>query len=138
MAEIKLKKIAWLRRRFVKSELLPDLLAWSDVTQDLKEAIQSTSAFQLLGEQAIVEIDSLTGLGHVLVEVVGVPKSEFPSIDFEAREVLVFDYPKSGFEVDFMTLMQEAKTIISGISRPVDTRYHIVFDGNHLALHFFI
>lgn len=138
MAELKLKKINWQRRRFIRSASLAELSDWSDVYEDLKANILTETAYQLVGHKSIVEIESTTGQGHVLVEVVGVPKAGFPSEDVEPREVLVFDFQKSAFNVDFLALKHEAKAIMSGISHRLDSTYHIVFDGDHLALHFFI
>lgn len=138
MVDLKLKKISWLRRRFIRSRALSNLNDWSDIYEDMKKEILTETAFQLVGHKGIVEIDSLSDQAHVLVEVVGVPKAGFPSEDQEARDVLVFDYSTTVFDVDFLTLKREAQAIISGIQRPLDPLYHIVFDGHHLALHFFI
>lgn len=138
MAELKLKKISWLRRRFIQSVALHSLNDWSDVYEDLKREILTTSAFQLVGHKGVIQVESRSGTGHVLVEVVGVPKAGFESKDVEPQEVLVFEYPKTIFDVDFLTLKEEAKAIMSSIQKPLSETYHIVFDGNHLALHFFI
>lgn len=138
MSELKLKKISWQRRRFIRSKALLSLSDWSDVYEDIKKLILTETAFQLVGHKGIVEIDSQTGKAHVLVEVVGVPKTGFSSEDHEPRDVLVFDYPRTIFEVDFMTLKKEAAGLIVGIQKSLGPVYHIVLDGHHLALHFFI
>jgi hypothetical protein len=138
MAELKLLKKFWPRRRFIHSEVLRSLNDWIDVYEELKNEILTTSAFQLVGHKRMLEIDSRTGQGYVLIEVVGIPKEGFSSKDVESREVLVFDYPISMFEVDFLTLNEEARAIMGRIQKPLSETYHIVFDGNHLALHFFI
>ncbi len=138
MADLKLKKISWLRRRFIRSEALTSLNDWSDVYEDMKKAILTETSFQLVGHKGIVEIDSQSGESHVLVEVVGKPLAGFPSEDHEARDVLVMEHPDTAFNVDFLTLKKEAAGLISGIQRPLDPLYHIVFEGPNLALHFFI
>jgi len=138
MVELKLKKINWQRRRFIRSESLKELSDWSDVFEDLKKQILTETVFQLVGLKTIVEIEAASGLGHVLVEVVGTPQVGFPSVDMEACEVLSFDYQASAFDVDFVTLQHEAKAIRNGIHHPLRPLYHIVFDKDHLSLHFFI
>ncbi|MBC7430378.1 MAG: hypothetical protein H7336_17320 [Bacteriovorax sp.] len=133
-----MKKISWLRRRFIRSASLHNLNDWPDAYEDLKEQILTSSAFQLVGHKKIIEISSTTSVGHVLLEVVGVPKPGFDSKDLEPQDVLVFDYPETGFNVDFLTLNQVVKGLMRGIPGPISDTYHIVFDGLNLSLHFFI
>ncbi|MBC7712632.1 MAG: hypothetical protein H7177_04810 [Rhizobacter sp.] len=138
MADFKLKKISWLRRRFIRSASLQNLNDWTDVYEDLKEQILTSSAFQLVGHKGIIEINSTSGTAHVLLEVVGVPKAGFDSRDIEPQDVLVFDHPENSFSVDFLTLKKLATAIMKGIPGPISDTYHIVFDGLNLSLHFFI
>lgn len=138
MNDLKLKKKSWLRRRFIVSPPLKSLNDWFDTYQGMKEQILTSSAFQLVGHMGVLEIESNSKTGRVLVEVVGVPRIGFLSKDIEAQEVLVFEHPRSAFEVDFLTLNQEARAIISEIRGSISDTYHIVFDGRNLALHFFI
>ena len=127
-----------MRRRFVRSEILSNLNDWSDVFVDLKRTILASSAFQLVGSKSVVEIDTSTSKASVLIEVVGVPKTGILTEDHNPCEILVFEFPENAFNVDFLTLKSEAEAIISGIAQRLKPVYHIVFDGNHLALHFFI
>jgi hypothetical protein len=138
MAYLKLKKKSWLRRRFIKSPILDNLEDWSDCYLDLKRQILTTSSYQMVGGKRIIEIDGSSGSGRILIEVVGVPNLGFDTIDVPPRDVLTWDSPESLFEVDFLALKQEAEDIIQAISGLKSSSYHIVLEGSHLSLHFFI
>ncbi len=127
-----------MRRRFIRSALLSNPDNWSDVYEDIKTQVLETSAFQLVGNKGIVEVNSKSGETYVLVEVVGVPRFGIQTEDHEARTVLTFEHPDSAYKVDFLTLKQDAEAIIGGMQQRLDPCYHIVFDSHHLALHFFI
>ena len=139
MAALKLKKMTWLRKRFAKSEALSNALDWMDVSESMKDSLLTSSSFQLVeAQKSIIEMNVKTGNAAVLIEVVGVPSTSIQTIDVGPSEALVYEYPMSVFDVDFLTLNKEASAIMAGIDHPLEEAFHIVFDGTHLALHFFI
>lgn len=138
MASITVKKKTWQRRRFIPSDALLNLHAWMDVAEDLKQRIFRDSTFQLLGNKTILEMNSQTGQGRVLLEVTGVPRASFESFDTIPTEVLVMECPESVFNLDFMTLKNRAAEVQKAISAPVALTYHIVLSGTKLELHFFV
>ncbi|AUN98652.1 hypothetical protein DOM21_07850 [Bacteriovorax stolpii] len=138
MAAIKLKKINWQRRRFIASGDLHDLDLWMDADQTLKKRILTDSTYQLVGKKSIVEISTKTGKGRLLLEVVGVPKTDLPTFDVEAQTTLIWESPKEAFKVDFSALKVQAQQVIKGSNLAINDTYHIVLDGPKLELHFFI
>lgn len=138
MAAIKLKKINWQRRRFIASAELHDLTTWMDADQALKRRILTDSTYQLVGKKSIVEMSSKTGTGRLLLEVVGVPKTDLPTFDVEAQTTLVWESSEEAFKMDFSALKEQAQQIIKASSQGINDTYHIVLDGPKLELHFFI
>lgn len=138
MAAIKLKKINWQRRRFIASAELHDLSLWMDAEQALKRRILTDSTYQLVGKKSIVEMSSKTGTGRLLLEVVGVPKTDLPTFDVEAQTTLVWESAEEAFKMDFSALKEQAQQVIKASSQGINDTYHIVLDGPKLELHFFI
>lgn len=137
MTAIKLKKMSWQRRRFIASKALADIAQWMDEKESLKERILTDSTFQILGRKTLLEVDSGGMNSRVLVEVVGIPKTDLPSFDLEASEVLVWPLETSALKIDFETLNANARGIINGTAHPLFHVYHIVIEGTKLELHFF-
>ena len=138
MSAYKIKKSAWLRRRFIQSEILPNLESWFDISEKLKELSKTDSTFQLLGDKSIIAIDKNSQNSHVLVEVLGIPKVNLNVVDFEPCELLIYQYPQTAFSIDFETVKARALNLMSVITTPLEDHFHIVSDGLNLELHFFI
>ena len=138
MGAYKIKKSAWLRRRFIQSEILLDLESWFDVSEKLKEISKTDSTFQLLGDKSIMSMDSKTQNAYVLVEVLGIPKINYKVVDLEPCELLIYQYPQTAFDIDLVTLKARALSLMSVIMTPLEDHFHIVSDGLNLELHFFI
>ncbi len=138
MSAYKIKKSAWLRRRFIQSEMLLNLESWYDVSEKLKELSKTESSFQLLGDKSILSINKKSNRAHVLVEVLGIPKLNLKVVDFEPCELLIYQYPQSAFSIDFETVIARAFNMMSVIASPLKDDFHIVSDGLNLELHFFI
>ena len=138
MASFKIQKKSWLRRRFIKSEALHAIEGWSDVSEKLKEKILTDSTYQLVGNKVVLAINAETQETHILVEVLGIPKEGFQILDFEPRECLLYEHPETIFDVDFLTLKDRGRDLIKGIPHHLEDSYHIVFEGEKIALHFFI
>jgi hypothetical protein len=138
MAAYKIKKIAWLRRRFIQSEALLGLESWFDVSEKLKELIKTDSTFQLVGDKTILSLDSKSQNAHVLVEVLGIPKINLKIVDHEPCELLIYQCPETAFSIDFATLKARALDLMGVIKLPLEDHFHIVSDGLNLELHFFI
>jgi hypothetical protein len=138
METIKLKKRSVPRKRFVISERLNSLDTWFFDYESMKNLILTNSAFQLVGKKVVLEIDEKSNSSSILIEVVGVPSMDLITIDSASREVLIYEYPKSVFDVDFKEVRKVAKGLINSTLGLSETTYHIVFDGSHLSLHFFI
>ena len=138
MSAIKLKKVSWLRRRFVKSEELADLSLWMDEDQKLREKMKTESGLQLVGRKSIIETNSKTQKGHLLLEVVGITQPGFLTQDVSESNVLVLECPEGPFHTDFLALNKKALQIINGTAHSISENYHIVLSGTKLELHFFI
>ena len=138
MGAYKIKKKAWLRRRFIQSEALLDLGSWFDVSEKLKEISKTDSTFQLIGDKSIMALDSKSENAYVLVEVLGIPKINLKIVDLEACELFVYQCSETAFSVDFETLKTRALDLMSVIKLPLEDHFHIVSDGLNLELHFFI
>jgi hypothetical protein len=138
MAVQKIKKTAVARRRFIQSRALPNLETWMDEGESLKHTIVSESTYQLVGDKTILSINSKTQHAHVLIEVLGIPQLGLSYVDMEAVEVLVCELPETVFSVDFLTLKERAEALKQKIAHSLEDSYHIVFEANHLALHFFM
>lgn len=138
MAAYKIKKSARLRRRFIQSEALDNLSLWFDISESLKEKIKTDSTFQIIGDKSIVSVNPQTGVAHVMVEVLGIPKEGLKMIDLDPCELLIYDFPESAIEVDFDTIKTRARELSKVITHRLEDSYHIVFDGINLGLHFFI
>lgn len=138
MAAYKIKKIAWLRRRFIQSEALLGLESWFDVSEKLKEIIKTDSSYQLVGDKTILRMDSKSQNAHVLVEVLGIPKINLKTIDVEAGELLIYQCPETAFSIDFDNLKARALDLMGVINLQLEDHFHIVSDGLNLELHFFI
>jgi len=141
MGAYKIKKTAWLRRRFIQSEALLGLESWFDVSEKLKEIIKTDSTFQLVGDKTILSLDSKdlkSQNAHVLVEVLGIPKINLKIKDLEPCELLIYQCPEAAFSVDFETLKARALDMMGVIKLPLEDHFHIVSDGLNLELHFFI
>ncbi len=138
MAAIKLKKINWQRRRFIASAELLDLSLWMDADLLLRQKILTDSTYQLVGRKSIVEMSANFKKGRLLLEVVGVPKSDLPTFDVEAQTTLVWESPEEAFKVDFLALKERAGQVLQGSKQSLNDTYHIVLDGPKLELHFFV
>jgi hypothetical protein len=138
MAAYKIKKSARLRKRFIQSEALDKLEDWLDVSEKLKNQIKTDSTFQLVGDKTVVSINSVTQIGHVLVEVLGIPKVGLKHIDQEPCEFLLYSCPESAFDIDFETIKARAIDLMGVITHRLEDSFHIVSDGLNLELHFFI
>lgn len=138
MASLKLKKISWQRRRFIPSKALLDIHNWMDEREHLKESILNDSTFQVLGQKSVIEVNSVDFSARVLIEVVGIPKTELKSFDLEACDVLVFAVDSEALDLSFLELNSKAREILNGIAQPLSKTYHIVVEGAKLELHFFM
>lgn len=138
MKSHKIKKTSWLRRRFIKSKALLEVLSWTDEASALREQILMDSAYQLVGDKVIVNINRKTQDAHVMIEVLGIPKIGLAFTDLEASTSLVYDFEESAFDVDFLTIKKRAEEIFRAVSYNLEDNYHIVFKAHNLALHFFI
>lgn len=138
MSTYKLKKIQWVRKRFVESEVLLSLGSWFDESFKLKEFIKLNSNFQLVGDKTIVKFDLKTSRANILVEVLGIPKINLKIIDYEPCDLLIYQCPETAFLLDFDALKARALDLMGGISLQLEEHFHIVSDGPNLELHFFI
>lgn len=138
MAIQKLKKMTWLRRRFIKGKVLLNLETWMDEAEGLKQRILTDSTFQLVGNKVILSFNPETQDGHVLFEVLGIPGSTLQYYDQEPGETLVCDLGISAFDVDFLTIIKRAVDLKRQIAHSLEESFHIVFEGRNLTLHFFI
>lgn len=138
MAAYKIKKLSKLRRRFIESEALDKLENGFDISEKLKNQIKTDSTFQLIGDKTTISINSKTQIGHVLVEVLGIPKDGFRIFDQEPCELLLYTCPETSFEIDFETVKARAADLMGVITHRLEDTFHIVSDGLNLELHFFI
>lgn len=138
MAAYKIKKSARLRRRFIQSEALERFESWFDISEKLKDQIKTDSTFQLIGDKTVISINRKTGISHVLVEVLGIPKDGFKIIDQEPSELLIYNCPETPFEIDFESVKARAADLMRVITHRLEDTFHIVSDGLNLELHFFI
>jgi hypothetical protein len=138
MAVQKLKRLTWLRRRFIKGKALRNLESWMDEAEILKNKILTDSTFQLVGNKVILSFNPETQSGHVLFEVLGIPGSTLQYYDQEPGETLVCDLEVSAFDVDFLTIINRAVALKRQIAHHLEDSFHIVFEGRNLTLHFFI
>lgn len=138
MKSHKIKKISWPRRRFIQSAALSGPLDWSDEGSVLREKILMDSAYQLVGDIFFLRANRKTEDLTVMIEVLGIPKIGLSFKDYEACTGLVYEFPESAFDVDFLTIKKRAEEIMRGVSYNLDDNYHIVLEGKNLALHFFI
>lgn len=138
MAAYKIKKSARLRKRFILSEALSNLEDGLDISEKLKDQIKTDSTFQLVGDKTIISFNPKTQIGHVLVEVLGIPKVGFKLLDIEPCELLVYNCPESAFEIDFEAIKARASDLMGVITHRLEDSFHIVFNGSNLELHFFI
>lgn len=141
MTTTKLKKTSWGRRRFIKSEALPNLSSWSnwgDANEALRQRILSDSTYQMIGQKMILSLDVKTEVGNTLIEVLGIPRQDLAFLDMEPTSVLVYELEESPFDVDFLTVKKRAMEIMKGISYNLEDNFHIVAEGEKLGLHFFL
>lgn len=138
MAAYKIKKTVRLRRRFIESEALERFESWFDISENLKEHIKTDSTFQIVGDKSVIAVNYKTQVGHVLVEVLGIPKVGLQIVDQEPCELLIYDFPESSFEIDFEAITTRAADLMKVITHRLEHSYHIVFNGLNLSLHFFI
>lgn len=141
MTTTKLKKTSWGRRRFIKSEALPNLSSWShwaDAYEALRQRILSDSTYQLVGQKMILSLDVKTEVGNTLIEVLGIPRQDLVFLDMEPTSILVCELEESPFDVDFLTVKKRAMEIMRGISYNLEDNFHIVAEGEKLGLHFFL
>lgn len=138
MAAYKIKKSARLRKRFIQSEALERFESWFDISEKLKNQIKTDSTFQLVGDKTEISINLKTGISHVLVEVLGIPKDGFKILDQEPHELLIYACPETSFEIDFESIKARASDLMGVITHRLEDTFHIVSDGLNLELHFFI
>jgi hypothetical protein len=140
MKEIKLTKMRWGRRRFVVSPLQGPIENWFDEYIQLEEKIRKNSAFQRIGQKALIEVDSTTKKGSILVEVVGTPTSGDIYFDLEPQDVFIHELDSSSFLMSFEEIAGIVQIIRGNkglIGLGLSNYYHIVNDEEKLALHFF-
>lgn len=133
-----LKKNSIGRRRFVKSATLHELFLWTDFYAKIIYEIQTSSTLQRVGKKKIIEINTKTNQAHLLVEVLGPPQLPFEILDMEPRVIFVYTHPLGIFEEDFNTIKKKAQSLKDQVLENLADFYHIVFDEEHLELHFFI
>lgn len=104
----------------------------------LREKILMDSAYQLIGQKVLLSINSRTQELRVMIEVLGIPKIGLSFTDIESKEGLIYEFPESAFDVDFLTIKKRAEDIIKAVSYNLEDNYHIVLEGKNLGLHFFI
>lgn len=117
---------------------MKDPASWMDESNTLEEQIKSHSSFQKTGPKIILEAWTSKEELRILIEVVGIPSPNFENFDMEPSEVLICSLPQSPFEVSFEEFFKHAQSIRKKINLSLQNFYHIVFDGQKIALHFFI
>lgn len=137
MGVLKLKKMKWQRRRFLKSAPITDLSSWMDVDASLRQRLLTESTFQLVGGKSILEISAQNQSASLLLEVLGVPTPSFLTVDLMPLEVLVLECPEESFKIDFEAVMGRARQVMNGAVQPISETFHLVIEGAKLELHFF-
>lgn len=139
---IKLQKIPFGRRRFLKTPPLLETLEWVSDLAHLKELIAERSQFQVVGHKSYFEVSG-SDL-RLMLEVVGVPRNPdqktLTLMDLEAMDLLVLELQEDLFSIDFESIWARAEKIKlalgTGENRLHDL-FHLVLDGEKIALHFF-
>lgn len=140
MQPLKIKKKEWGRRRFVRSLLPVSIDLWHEELLKLKDKILTETTLQIIGPEAVLELNEADE-AHLLVEVLGLPTDTLDLVDSEGAETFVYLCPESIFELDFSGLIKRAReiqrTLKSKFPQSMEPVFHIVIDGQKIALHFF-
>ena len=140
MQPLKVTKSEWGRRRFVRSKLLVSIDFWQEELLKLKDKVLTETTLQIIGPEAVIAINEADE-AELLVEVLGLPTEVLELIDSEGAETYVYQCPESIFELDFLGLIKRAREIErmlkSKFPQSMEPVFHIVIDGQKIALHFF-
>lgn len=137
MKPIKLKKIHWTKKRFVRSTVFSSYFQWFDLFTELKEKIARDSFYQKVERSCHIEYNSKAREFCILIEVVGVLNERFPHQHFEESDVLVYELQKDLLEGDFEEILRIASEILTKLPSTMADVFHLVIDQDKLALHFF-
>ncbi len=136
------------RKRFLKTQAIPDPNNWMGLLSEIKNFISLQSGLQIVGNSIYFELFSPNISPSLMLEVLGsaiLEQNSFVLMDLENCEILVhklqdFDL----FTLDFDQLFQtswdikrrlESNFIKNGVD--LSNFFHIVFNHDKIELHFF-
>ncbi|MGZ3788220.1 MAG: hypothetical protein ACXVLQ_06830 [Bacteriovorax sp.] len=130
------------RRRFIKTPPLRNQEEWLAELGTLKDFLFKETHLQIVGSKTYLEFSN-EGLA-LMLQVLGVPpyleQKALELVDLEASPVLVYQWERDLFQVDFDELFLTSRSILGGLAAKgevLSAVYHIVFDDEKIELHFF-